>query len=110
MPLPADLDLAYYFAIRSTRTVRADHCITFERQVLQLDPGRQGPSLAGQRVSVHVVPEGTLHVYHGQRPIPYQPVAAAAAPPQPCRAAAPPIPAAPPKSSARQRAWLFGQG
>jgi transposase len=108
VPLPADLDLAYYFAIRSTRTVRADHCITFERQVLQLDPDRQGPSLAGQRVSVHVVPEGTLHVYQGHRPIPYRPLAAA--PPQPGCATAPPVPAAPPKSRARQRAWLFGQG
>jgi hypothetical protein len=29
VPLPADLDLHYYFAIRDTRKVRADHCIGF---------------------------------------------------------------------------------
>jgi transposase len=111
VPLPADLDLAYYFAIRSMRTVRADHCITFEGQLLQLDPDRHGPGLVGQRVSVHVVPEGTLHVYAGQCPVPYRPVVAeAAAPPQPGRDVAPPVPAVPRKSSARQRAWLFGQG
>jgi transposase len=111
VPLPADLDLAYYFAIRSMRTVRADHCISFEGQLLQLDPDRHGPSLVGQRVSVHVVPEGTLHVYAGQRPVPYQPVVAeVAAPPQPCRDVAPPVPSGPRQSSARQRAWLFGQG
>ena len=45
VPLPADLDTAYYFAVCETRTVRADHCIRFAGQLLQLLPGPKDPSL-----------------------------------------------------------------
>ena len=38
----------YYFAIRETRKVRADHCISFAGQLLQLLPGPTDPSLVGQ--------------------------------------------------------------
>lgn len=109
VPLPADLDLAYYFACRETRTVRADGCIRFAGQLLQLRPGPQDPSLAAQRVSVHVGLAGDWHVYYGKRPIAHQvieapPPAAAPTPPM----AEPPAPAAPAQRSARQRAWLYG--
>jgi hypothetical protein len=110
VPLPPDLDLPYYFAIRETRTVRADHCLTFAGQVLQVLPGPHDPSLVTQRISVHCVPEGDIYLYHGRRRLAYQPWAA----PAPAGAAPPaqltPLPAAKErKSSAKQRAWLFGQ-
>ena len=117
VPLPADLDLPYYFATRETRTVRRDHCISLAGQLLQLLPGPTAPSLVGQRVSVHTVPEGNLYVYLDKRRIAHQPVAPApAAPPAPLTPAAQPTdatqPATPPnpaKRTAKQRAWLFGQ-
>jgi transposase len=110
--LPADLDIHYYFAIRETRKVRADHCISFAGQLLQLLPGPTDPSLVNQRVSVHTVPEGDLYVYHGTRRITHHVIAAPATPAVPPSAeATPPAVLAPPKAkaSARQRAWLFGQ-
>jgi transposase len=63
VPLPADLDIPYYFAVCETRTVRADHCIRFASQLLQLRPGPKDPSLVAQTVTVHVVPEGEIYVY-----------------------------------------------
>jgi transposase len=111
VPLPADLDLPYYFASRETRTVRADHCIRFAGQLLQLLPDPKAPSLVAQRVTVHTVPEGDLYVYLDKRRIAHQPVAAAppAAPAAPHDTAQPTAPPDPPKRTAKQRAWLFGQ-
>jgi transposase len=109
VPLPADLDLAYYFAIREPRTVTRDHCVRFGGRCWQLRPGPQDPSLVEQRVHVHQVPEGKIYLYYGQRRLAYQAFGApAAAPPQPPSAALPPAAPGVRKSSARQRAWLFG--
>jgi len=77
VPLPTDLDIAYYFSVRETRTVRPDHCISFAGQFLQLLPGPQDPSLVGQKVTVHILPEGEIYLYHGKRRIVYQSLAAA---------------------------------
>jgi len=109
VPAPVDLDFCYYFASRETRTVRADHCISFAGQVLQLLPSPHDPSLVGQRITVHRVPEGDLYLYHGRRRLAYQVWAASAVQPSPPGAEAPAA-AAPKvhKSSARQRAWLYG--
>jgi hypothetical protein len=110
VPLPADLDIAYYFSVRETRTVRADHCISFAGQLLQLLPAPSDPSLVGQKVNVHVVPEGEIYLYHGKHRIACQPIAAPPArPPQPPEEALRPAKPANPKGKARQRAWLFGQ-
>jgi transposase len=110
VPLPPDLDLPYYFAIRETRKVRADHCISFAGQLLQLEPGPKHPSLVDQSVSVHVVPEGDLYVYHDKRRISHQAVAARQSPaPQPSPATQRPAQPADPQAMARRRAWLFGQ-
>jgi transposase len=110
VPLPANLDMAYYFSVRETRTVRADHCISFAGQLLQLLPGPRDPSLVGQKVSVHVVPEGEIVLYHGKCRIMHQPVTTSAAkPPQPSEEALRPAKPANPKGKARQRAWLYGQ-
>jgi transposase len=110
VPLPADLDFPYYFAVRETRTVRADHCIRFAGQLLQLLPGPKDPSLVDQHISVHVIPEGEIYLYHGKRQLSYQPVTAAQARPTPPSAEQrPPKPPPDPKGKAKQRAWLFGQ-
>jgi len=110
VPLPADLDIAYYFSVRETRTVRADHCISFAGQLLQLLPGPRDPSLVGQKVSVHVVPEGEIYLYHGKRRITCQPVAAPPVRTQQLSEEEPrPEKPADPKAKARQRAWLFGK-
>lgn len=111
-PLPADRDTHYYCAVRDTRTVRADHCISFAGQLLQRLPGPKAPSLGDQRVSVPTVPEGDIYVYLGKRRIAQQRGAAPQAPhPHPNDEATQPVqPAAPQaKAKARQRAWLFGQ-
>jgi len=110
VPLPTDLDISYYFAIRHTRKVRADHCISFLGQILQLLPGPRDPSLVHQRVTVHVMPEGDIHLYHGKHPIAHLPLAAPPPSPPQLHGEAPP----PPKPGQRkttpgQRAWLFGQ-
>ncbi len=116
--LPPDLDLNYYFAIRESRKVRSDHCISFSGHLLQLLPGPRDPSLVDESVSVHVVPEGDIYLYHGKRPIPYRHVPIHAAgtsagkarrlpPPEPPRQVARPPKPADPKAAARRRAWLF---
>ena len=110
VPLPEGLDLSYHFAVRETRKVRADHCISFEGQLLQLLPKRNGPSLVGETVAVHVVPEGEIHLYRGKDPVPFEVVPAPVPMPakQPAKEARLPRPAQP-KATARQRAWLFAK-
>jgi hypothetical protein len=111
VPLPADLDLPYYFAIRETRKVGRDHCIRFAGRYWQLLPGPKDPSLVEQNVGVHRVPEGEIYLYHGQRRLTYQAfVAPPLAAPQPPGPALPPAAPGVRNSSAAQRRWLFGQG
>jgi len=106
--LPAEFDLAYYFAIRETRKVRSDHCISFSGRLLQLLPDPKGPSLVDKSVTVHVVPEGDIYLYHGKQPIPYRPVPTPqAGPPKPPRQVARQPKPVDPKAAARRRAWLF---
>jgi len=110
VPLPADLDLAYYFASRETRKVRADHCLSFAGRCYQLLPDPQTSSLVNQWITVHRVPEGDIYLYHGKRRLAYQAfIAAPVAPPQPASQASPAVAAVVRKSTASQRAWLFGQ-
>src|SRR5450756_2277588 len=106
--LPAYLDTNYYVAVRETRKVHSDHCISFSGQILQLLPDPQGPSLVDKSVTVHTVPEGDIYLYHGKRPIPYRhvPIPGAAPSKLPREVARPPKPADP-KAAARRRAWLF---
>jgi transposase len=66
------LDYDYHFAAREKRKVRADHCISYANQELQLLLDKRHASLAHKTVTVHVVPEGNLYVYHGHCRIPYR--------------------------------------
>ena len=112
MTLPADLDANYYFAVRESRKVRADHCISFSGRILQLLPDPKGRGLVDESVTVHTVPEGAIHLYHGRQPIPYRPlpIPEAAPPKPPPKAVRQPKPSDP-KAAARRRAWLFaGRG
>jgi hypothetical protein len=107
MPLPAECDLAYYFAAREHRRVRADHTIAWYGQCFQLQRARRDPSLAGQAVTVHVVPEGTVYVYTGAQRLPYTVFERTRAP-RPPRARVTQSKATDPAAQARRRAWLFG--
>lgn len=109
VPLPEGLDTSYYFAHRETRTVRADHCISFAGQTLQLLPAAAAPSLVNQKIAVHIVPEGEIYLYHGQQPVPYRPLAAPIL--APVVSSRKPLPAKEPdpQAAARRRAWLYAQ-
>lgn len=108
--LAPDMDLPYYFSIRQERTVRADHTVSFEGQCLQIVRTPGAASLAGQRVGAHVVAEADIYLYHGKQRLVYTPVPRSIALPE--TGSSPTIPtsvaAASPKSSSRQRAWLYG--
>jgi hypothetical protein len=108
VPLAADFDANYHFACRETRVVSEDHCISYQGHKLQLLPAAETPNLANQRIAVHVVPEGDIHLYLGQHrihhlPLPEAPAAPSAPAPGPSLAK-PPNPA----GAARRRAWLYG--
>lgn len=124
------LDLAYYFCVKETRTVRKDHTVPFEGRILRLD----APScLSGKKVTVHRVPEGDLYVYNGKDRLPAREVLAPAASPAatasrasegaacsltgvPASGHPEPKPApegdaaagAAPRHTAGQRRWLYG--
>lgn len=105
------LDTNYYFAIRETRKVRSDHCISWSGRLLQLLPDPKDPSLVDESVTVHVVPEGDIYVYHGKRPVPYrrvldsEPVSL-----KPRREKVRQVRTVDPKAAQRRRGWLFAQG
>jgi transposase len=111
VPLPPDLDLAYYFAAQESRRVRADHCVQWQGKLLQLVVDAQTPNLARGVVSVHVVPEGDVYLYHEQRRLHFTEV--------PVRAReqkAPSVPslvrparATPSSRTDGQRRWLYGR-
>lgn len=107
VPLPAACDLAYYFAAREHRRVRTDHTLAWYGQCFQIARQRTAPSLAGQAVTVHVVPEGDVHVYAGTQRLSYTVVERTRAHPTPWSRAAPPK-TPDPAVRARRRAWLFG--
>ena len=108
VPLPAETDLAYYFAAREERTVRADHCVQWQGQTLQLVVGAHEPSLAKRKVNVHTVPEGEVYLYDGKRRLDYEQVAVPLAAPAVVLPQVRVANKAPdPRAKAKQRAWLY---
>lgn len=79
MPLASDMDLDYYFSAVEIRTVKADHTLAFLNQTLQLLPDKRGPSLTGQQVQIHQLPEGVLLIYHKKKRIAHKKLAVAPA-------------------------------
>jgi transposase len=57
---------------RERRTVGQDHCVSFEGAVLQLQPSKHTPSLAGKWVDVERTLAGELRVRRRDRLIPHQ--------------------------------------
>jgi transposase len=106
--LPEGFDWAYHFSARETRKVRADHCVQWLGQTLALQVKATEPDLAGQTVSVHTLPDGTVYVYDGQRRLAYRRVAQQPAAPA-LRVLPPRANALDSRGKAHQRAWLFGQ-
>ena len=62
--LPDDADRARLFSTQEMRTVRADQTLSFLGKTLLVEGKR---SFAGQRVAVHLTPEGELHLYGGEK-------------------------------------------
>lgn len=110
VPFPETGDLAYSFAVRESRQVRADHCLAWQGRLLQLEVAPDESSLGGKRVHVHRVPEGDLFVYDGTRRLRHHLVTHPASEQAPKPARSPTRPARPsdPQAKARKRAWLFG--
>ncbi|BDI31923.1 transposase [Capsulimonas corticalis] len=113
--LEPGFDLDYYFSIQETRTVKADHTLSFEGKVYQITAASRSRSLAGQKVSARVNPEGQLHLYDGKRRLDYRLASAAPAKAKPVQPSpeAPKSPLETPKSqpcdpaaAVRKRAWL----
>jgi hypothetical protein len=109
--LDPDFDLDYYFAARETRTVRADHTITWLGQTCQILPTPKAPPLVAKKVTVHVLPDDTLRLYVGKQRLAFRPVDAV----KPKPSLQPIVPSdrakvshGTPSRSAKQRAWLFG--
>lgn len=81
--LPVDetaLDRA--LCLRGQRVVGRDHCVSFGGRILQLDPGRGLPSLAGKRVLVEQLLNGALRVMWKGQAVSYEPVTARTKPPR----------------------------
>ncbi|WP_245992677.1 hypothetical protein [Capsulimonas corticalis] len=113
--LEPSFDLDYYFSMQETRTVKADHTVSFEGKVYQITAASRSRSLAGQKVSVRVNPEGQLHLYDGKKRLEYRlaSVAPAKAKPEQSSPETPKSLSETPKSqpcdptaAARRRAWL----
>lgn len=107
--LEPDFDLDYYFSIQESRTVKADHTLSYEGQRLQICPSSRRRSLAGHSVTVRTNPEGHIFVYDGKKRLQTQPV-----PPSPPKPKAPPLPDIPKmpsiyKPNARQRAFIYAK-
>lgn len=67
-----ELDLPYYFAAKEERTVRADHTLCWKGKLLQIQRKRGERSLAGERVRVHITPEGECFLYHGKEKLAFR--------------------------------------
>jgi len=108
--LPTDFDFDYYLATRTERVVKRDHTLQWQGQCLQLMLEKSSPSLANQRISVHVTPEGTITLYAGERRLSYRVIETQE---KRSRIAAPLAqtiavdPRARSAADARRRGWLF---
>jgi transposase len=108
--LPTDFDFDYHLATRTERVVKRDHTLQWQGECLQIVPEKSSPSLANQRISVHVTPEGTITLYAGEHRLSYRVIetkqkrARMAAPLAQTTVADPQVKAA---ADARRRGWLF---
>jgi len=69
-----DADLDFLFSIQDTRTVKQDHTISFEGQILQICPGSRRRSLSGHAISVRTNHEGQVFLYDAKTRLQYKSV------------------------------------
>src|SRR5665647_646984 len=80
-------------------------------QIQRLLPDPKGPSLVDKSVTVHVVPEGDVYLYHDRHSVAYRRVLASdPVPLKPRREMVRQPRPVDPKATARRRGWLFAQG
>jgi hypothetical protein len=66
--VPSGLVLSEILCVRENRTVGRDWCVSYERQVLQVDKRHEGLSLAGREITVLKLASGPLRLmYRGKR-------------------------------------------
>jgi len=109
--LEPDFDLDYHFSMQETRTVKDDHTLSFEGKTLQIKAATRSRSLAGQKVSVRVNPEGKINLYDGKRRLDYRIITETQPKPKPHHTskANPDNKPVDPAAAARKNAWLFAQ-
>jgi hypothetical protein len=113
-PLPPELDLDRLFSTATERKVKADHTISYRGRTLQILRAKDQPCLVACKVTVHLTPENTLHLYHQQTKLNYtylDPATTATTTPLRSKTASiPPELPKPPDPQARRRsnAYLFG--
>jgi transposase len=110
--LPKNFDFDYYFATHTERLVKRDHTLQWQGQCLQIILDQRTASLANQRISVRVTPEGKILLYAEKCRLTYRivesnerhsrPVAAVQA--ETAKVVDPQAKAA---AQARRRGWLF---
>lgn len=111
-PLAAELDLDRLFSTSTERKVRADHTVSYRGLVLQILRQKHQPCLVACQVTVHVTPDGALHLYHQHtklehRLLDHSPTASLLTKPKVL--ALPENPKPPdPEARRRRNAYLFG--
>src|SRR5579862_3955603 len=89
VPLEPGTDLDYYFSIVETRTGKEDHTISFGGKTLQSVAATRTRSLAGNKITVRINPEGEMALYERKQRLEYRLVPTSQPNPKPL----PPLPA-----------------
>ena len=114
VPIDPKMDLCYYFSTQESRVVAADHIVSWHGQCFLILRKGRGPNLAGQRIHVHVVPEGDVYLYDGTRRLEYRQLGDRPQRSERPRAKQEVLPptddqkADAREADAHRRAWLFG--
>lgn len=99
------LDMVYHFSTCEGRVIKKDHTVAWQGMILQLLPGKDDLILPGQSISVHMTPEGDIHVYKDRIKLKHKEICARPV----AQAVAPELPAKQPDrvSVSRRNRWLF---
>lgn len=90
--LEEGFDRHYYFSMIETRTVKEDHTISFGGKTFQILAASRTRSLAGNKITVRINPEGEIALYAHKQRLEHRLVL----PSQPNPKPLPPLPANPP--------------
>ena len=71
-PLPGDVVLEELLCVQEERVVGQDWCVRWRNQWLQIEAGKASAGLAGQRVTVKALADGSLRITHQGRPLDYR--------------------------------------